>query len=345
LHRDAGASLSKDKKRKRAAIGIDIGGTKSLYALFDEDFEVIAEEKLPTHPDEGGIRVFDRGMAKAVRSLMRAADRRGLRVRHVGAGVAGEIDMRRGVVRQSPNLTFLDGYAFRERLEKLTGAKVLVVNDVLAGLYGEHRLGAARGTRHAIGVFIGTGVGGALIIDGRLHLGASGIAGDIGNYLLHTVDTTQDASRKEVLDNVASRTAIAGDAAALVAKRKAPKLRANVGSDVKNIKSGDIAEAIRAGDEAVEKLVRSRIAIVGVAVSNLVDFINPDVVVLGGGLVEAMPGLIRREVEKALKVHASKRAGKAVKVVVAKLLKHAGTTGAAKLAVDFFSGERALDLP
>jgi glucokinase len=338
-------SQDRKRKRKRASIGIDIGGTKSLYALFDASFEVLAEEKLPTHPEKGGIGVFDRGMSKAVKALLRAAAKRGLKVKHVGAGCAGEVDMRRGIVRSAPNLTFLDGYAFRDRLEKITGAKVFVVNDVLAGVYGEHRLGAARKARHVIGVFIGTGVGGAMIVDGRLHLGATGIAGNIGNYLLHAVDAAQDSSRKQLLDNVASRIAIAGDAAALAAKHKAPILRAAVGTDVTDIKSADIAEAIRKGDKAVEELVRSRIAIVGAAISNLVDFINPDVVVLGGGLVEAMPSLIRRQVEKGIAAHSAPRAAKAVKVVVAKLHSHAGTAGAAKLAVDMFSDDPPFELP
>ncbi len=114
---------------------------------------------------------------------------------------------------------------------------------------------------------------------------------------------------------------------------------------MKEIKSGDIADSIRGGDKSVEKLVRSRVTVVGTALSNLVDFINPDMVVLGGGLVEAMPNLIRREVEKAVRAHASPGAAARVKVAVAELHDHAGTVGAAKLAVDMFSGRPPLDVP
>jgi glucokinase len=335
--------VAKDSGRARATIGIDIGGTKSLYALFDDKFEVLAEEKLRTHPEKGGAKAFTRALGGAVAGLLAEARRRGLEVRAVGAGCAGEIDLAEGVVRSSPNLAFLDGYPLRARLGKLTGSRVFVLNDVQAGLYGEFRLGAARKARHVIGIFLGTGVGGALIIDGRLHLGASGLAGDIGNYSLHTADGA-DSARKEVLDNVASRTAIAGDAAALAAKRWAPKLRAAAGTDVTDIKSGVLAEAIRAGDKAVEKLVRSRAAVVGSALSNLVDFINPDLVVLGGGLVEAMPRLIRREIEKAIQAHAAPKNAAAVKVVVARLAGHAVTAGAARLALDMFSGNPPLPI-
>jgi glucokinase len=334
----------KKDKKARAYIGIDIGGTKSLFALLDAKFEIVAVAKFRTQPDKGGVRAFDKQMRDAVRGLLAEAERRQLKVKIVGVGCAGDIDMKAGIVRSSPNLTFLEGFAFRARLEKLTGARVFVGHDVQTGLYGEHRLGAAKKGRYVLGVWIGTGVGGALILDGRLYLGANGLAGDIGNYLLHSVDVSQESPRKEVLDNVASRTAIAGDAAALAAKRAAPELRKSAGTDVREIRAGDLADAIRKGDKAVEKLVRSRANVVGAALSNLVDFLNPDTIVLGGGLVYALPQLMRREIARSIEAHATPKAGKAVKVVVAKLRDHSGTVGAAKLAVDMFSDAPPIDL-
>lgn len=330
---------------KRAYIGIDVGGTKSLFALFDERFEVLAEEKFRTHPEKGGAGAFTRRMDRTVKKLLRVAKKRGLTVKATGVGCAGDIDMKAGVVRNSPNLPFLTGYDFRQKLEKMTAAKVFLGNDVHCGLYGEYRMGAARKGRHVIGIWVGTGVGGAVIINGHLHLGATGLAGNIGNYVLHAVDVTSDsAPRKEVLDAVASRTAIAGDAAALAAKHHAPSLRKMAGTDVTDIKSGDLADAIRKGDKAIERLVRSRAAVVGAALSNLVDFLGPDTIVLGGGLVEALPQLMKREIRNAIDAHAATKAAKAAKVVVAKLHDHAGTVGAAYLALDMFSVDPPIDL-
>ena len=335
---------AKHKRKRRATIGIDIGGTKSLYALFDERFEVLAEEKFRSHPPKGGLTAFEASHAKAVRKLMREAHRRKLDIEAVGMGIAGRVDLREGVVLNAPSLEFLQGYTFQQRLQKETGARVFVCNDVHAGLYGEFTLGAARGASHIIGIWIGTGVGGALVIDGKLHMGASGLAGDIGNYLLQPVDAAKDAPRKEVLDGVASRTAIAADAAALAAKKYGSKLRKIAGTDVRDITSGNIAKAIKRGDKAVERLVRSRAQLLGAVLSNLVDFINPDMVVLGGGLVSAIPKLIRREIEKTIQAHATTRAAQAVKVVSSKLADHAGTTGAARLALDMYSGRPPIDL-
>ncbi|MDQ3024905.1 MAG: ROK family protein [Pseudomonadota bacterium] len=332
------------KGRKHAYIGIDVGGTKSLFALFDAEFEVVAEEKFRSHPEKGGAKAFSRLLESAIHSLMRAAAKRGLEVKVVGVGCAGDIDMRRGSVRSSPNLPFLNGYRFGPRLARLTGAKVFVGHDVQTGLYGEFMLGAARKARHGIGIWVGTGVGGAIVIDRRLYQGATGMAGDLGHYVLHAVVTSGDPSRKEVLDNVASRTAIAGHAAALAARHRAPSLRKEAGTDVKDIKASDLAESIRKGDKAVEKLVRSRASVIGTALSNLVDFLNPDVIVLGGGLTEAMPVLMRSEIRRAIDAHAVPKAARAVKVVVAQLHSHAGTTGAAKLALDMFSDRPPIDL-
>ena len=103
------------------------------------------------------------------------------------------------------------------------------------------------------------------------------------------------------------------------------------------IKSGDLAKAIRNGDKAIEELVRSRARIVGIALSNLVDFINPDVIVLGGGMVEAMPALMREEIRTGIGDHGAASAIEGLKVVVASLKDHAVAAGAAKLAVDRFS--------
>lgn len=329
---------------KRAYIGIDIGGTKSLYALLDERFQVLDEKKLRTHPDKGGAEAFTTAMSRAVKSLLKEAKSRKLEVRCVGVGCAGDIDMKTGTIRASPNLSILDGYPLHDKLERLTGAKVFVGHDVQAALYGEFRRGAAKKARHAFGVWIGTGVGGALLIDRKLHLGACGVAGDIGNYLLHAIDVSQDVVRKEVLDSVASRTAIAADAAALAAKHNAPALAKAGGTDVREIKANVLAAAIRRGDKAVEKLVRSRVSVVGAALSNMVDFLNPDTIVLGGGLVEAMPRLVKGEIRKAIDAHTTKKASKAVDVVVSKLLDHAGTIGAACLAVEMFSAAPPIDL-
>ena len=317
---------------KLGSIGIDIGGTKTLFALFDPKFEPLEEIKIKTG-DIPSAKEFKEVLTEHLTTLTKKAAKSELSLAGVGIGCAGSLHGD-GSVKTSSNIRFLEGFQLRSVVSKLTSLNVTLVNDVDAGLYGEQQFGAAVGCKHVIGIFIGTGIGGAVIIDGKLYRGASGHAGDIGHYLLQPFGPLSGSDRHGVLDDVASRTAIAADAATIALKHAAPQLLKIAGTDVKKISSGILAESIEKGDEEIEKLVRSRSHMVGIVLSNIVDFLNPEMLVLGGGFTDAMPEIVRKEVEAGVRAHASEEAGKALKVVAAKLNRHAVTTGAAKLALD-----------
>jgi glucokinase len=270
---------------KRGLIGIDIGGTKTLFALFNEKLEVLEDIKIGTHAEKGEEK-FTESLEESIENLLKKAKKEDLQILTVGVGSAG-VPGDKGTMKESPSIPFLKGYPLQSRLAKLTGANVYLANDVQAGLYGEYYFGAAVGYRHVLGIFFGTGIGGAAILDGKPYFGAAGRAGNIGHYVLQAAGG--QSQRPEILDNVASRTAIAGDAAALAAKQQAPHLLKASGTDIRDIRSDDLAEAIKKGDKTVEELVKGRARIAGMAISNLVDFLNPDMVLLGGGLVESMP--------------------------------------------------------
>jgi glucokinase len=201
-------------------------------------------------------------------------------------------------------------------------------------LYGELKVGKASGYNDVIAIFIGTGIGGALAIGGKLHYGSSGAAGNIGHYLLHAFGPLAGSERHGILDDFASRISIAGTAATFAAKNWAPNLRRLAGTDVKDIKSSAFAKAIRAGDRNIEELVRSRVHIVGIVLSNMVDFLSPELILLGGGLTDAMPQLVRQEVRRGIEAHSTASALKGLKVVTTRHKGHAVTVGAAKFALD-----------
>jgi glucokinase len=316
-------------------IGIDLGGTKTLLALFDEKFRLIEQVKFKTLPQKGEKR-FTRMLTEAAEQLTKTAREKGLSLVGVGIGCAGLVDDSAPVLKESPNIPFLKDYPFGARLKKITGANVVIGNDVHVGLYGEHQFGAAMGCANVIGVFLGTGVGAALMIDGKLYKGASGAAGEIGRFLLQPMGPLAGSERHGILDQVASRTAIAGEASSMAAKQWAPYLFKKVGTNVAKIQSRVLAQSIKGGDKAIEDLVRSRARIVGFVLSNLVNFLSPEMVVIGGGMVEAMPKIILKEVETGMREFLVPAVAKTVKVAVAKLEDHAVTTGAAKLALDSF---------
>ena len=319
-----------------ATIGIDIGGTKILCALFDERFQVVAHIKDGTEA-ELGEKSFMKKLRRHLKTMSTTARQQGLEVLAVGLGSAGVVDRTAGIVRECLSIPFLEQYPLRTRVAALTKAHVAIANDVAAGLYGEQQLGAAIGCRHALGFFFGTGVGGAILINGELYEGALGRAGDIGHYVLHAMGP----GREDTLDNAVSRTALAAEAAALAAKQQAPSLLEAVGTDVQEIKGRDLARAIERGDAAVEEIVRSRVRLAGTAISNLVDFINPDVVVLGGGLVEALPRIVLHEISEAVQAHCVGEVARTTRIVIASLGDYVVAAGAAMLAFDSLRREVA----
>lgn len=318
-----------------ATIGIDIGGTKTLIVLFDEKFGAIEEFKFKTRPDKGR-KEFLQNLSDGISILLRKVKKRRLLLAGAGAGCSGKIDGRKGIFQESHNIPFLKGYPLAEHLAEMTGTEVLLANDVQMGLHGEHQLGAAAGLRHVLGIFFGTGIGGAIIIDGKLHVGASGAAGEIGHCLVSPMGPLTGSERQGVLDEFVSRQAIAGAAAAISARQWAPNLFKAAGADVTRIHSGTLADSIRAGDKKIEEMVRSRARMAGLALSNFVDFLSPEMVVLGGGLVEAMPELFLKEVGAGILEHTVPCVRKTTRVVLAALKGRAVAAGAAKMAWDRF---------
>jgi glucokinase len=327
----------------RAIIGVDIGSSKTLYCLFDERFRVLKEKKVPTEAESP--REFDEALRGNVRRLARFAHREGYALACTGVGVAGPLERRKGALRWHPVSLPLDGYRLEERVASVTGPAVLVGNDAHLGLYGEHKLGAARGRKHVLGCFFGTGAAGGLILDGRLHTGTSGRCGDIGHYMISPIGPLAGSERQGVLDDVVGRSAMAGAAAAYAAKRWAPALYRIAGTDAAKIRSGALAKAIKGGDAIIENMVRSRARIAGIALSNLADFLDPEMLVIGGGLVDAMPKLFLREVREAVRRHGVPEVSDRLKVRLAELGPRVVAAGAAKAAWDRFIAEDAVPDP
>src|SRR5262245_23305306 len=217
--------------QKSGSIGIDVGGTKTLFALFNDQFQVVEEVKVKT---EGTKQTaFAKTLKESVALLLKKASKQRFTVSAIGVGCAGFVDAEKKVVNSAPNIPALDGFSFNDALADVMDVRIRLSNDVHAALYGEHKLGAAVGCKHLIGIFLGTGIGGAIIINGKLYLGAGGHAGNIGHYLLQPLGPLAGSDRGGQLDSIASRAAIAGEAAALATKRRAPYLLDSVGTDVK----------------------------------------------------------------------------------------------------------------
>ncbi len=317
---------------KKYWIGFDLGGTKMLCVLFDHKFNVVASIRKKTKAEEGAPNSLDRIVDMIERALEEGhVERDSLGA--IGLGCPGPLDLDNGIVLQAPNLGW-ENVEIKNILQKKFKTPVAVANDVDAGTYGEYRFGAAQKARCVVGVFPGTGIGGGCVYEGHLLRGKTGSCLEIGHMMVSNSSRLCGCGRRGCIETVASRLAIAAECAIAAYRGDAPILQQMAGTDISKIRSGTLADAIKAGDKAVEKIVRNAAKQLGLGVGNIINILNPDIVVLGGGLIEAMKDIFIPEVKDAVSKRAMPAFAKGVDIVAAKLDDLATAMGAAALAAE-----------
>jgi glucokinase len=219
-----------------------------------------------------------------------------------------------------------------KKLVSAFGCPVHVLNDVDAGVFGEYTSGAGRDERCVVGVFPGTGIGGGCVYEGRLIRGGGFSCMEIGHIPVVPDGPLCGCGRRGCLETVASRLAIAGAAAAAAYRGEAPTLLGLAKSNVAKMRTGVLTKAIEGGDVVVEKIVRQAAQWLGRGVAVVVNLLAPDCVVLGGGLVEAMPELYREEVTASVAAHVMPSFEGTYRIAVAELGDDAIVVGAAAWA-------------
>jgi glucokinase len=280
----------------------------------------------------GGRRAFSKRLAEAVQQLAAHAQKAEMELIGVGIASAGRVDCEKRLIVESPNILCLEGFDIGRVVKRAVKLESVIGNDVQLALYGEHQLGVAKECQHVLGVFFGTGVGGAAIIDGRLFEGASGHGGQVGATLTHSIGGAETLESHGILDRIASKAAIAGAAIGMGVKQWAPNLYKEVGTDISLVSWGALSRARKAGDKQIDDLVRGRLRVVGIALSSIVNFMNPEMLVLGGGLTEEMPRLVVPAVESGMREYLVPEVSRKLKIKAAKFGNRAGALGAAKLA-------------
>lgn len=278
-------------------VGIDLGGTKTLATVYGAEFEPLASRMKKTLPHEGFEACVRRISSTVKQALNRAAVEID-EVSAIGIGSPGTLDLDRGVILDAPNLGWKNA-PLAEALQKLFQCPVVLGNDVDLGVYAENCFGAARGARCVIGVFPGTGIGGGCVYEGRILRGSRGSCLEIGHVPVAPDGPECGCGQIGCLEAVASRLAIASAVARAAYCGQAPYIMKHAGTVVSRIRTPMIAEAIRHGDSAVERIVRRAARAIGVAVAGAVHMLAPDVVILGGGLVDDLPEIFLPEVEAA----------------------------------------------
>ena len=318
----------------RFVLGIDIGGTNLVVGSVAEDgSSMVASASEPTHSEAGASDVVDRLVGLAERAI--ATTRReapGAEILGVGVGAPGPLDTKRGIVLLTPNLGWVN-MPLRQLIHDRLALPAALDNDANCAVLGEWWVGAARGARHAIGITIGTGIGGGLIIDGQLYHGASDVAGEIGHTTIDTEGRRCKCGNYGCLEAYASGPNIALRAVEELEAGAESRLRALVGGDLQKITAQTVYQAAADGDELALEVVNDTAKFLGVGIGNLLNVFNPEVVVVCGGVTLAGDHLfepLRREVAR----RAFKPAVTACRIVPGELAGTAGVYGAAKVFLD-----------
>jgi glucokinase len=316
-----------DEKSSGRWIGFDLGGTKMMATVFDSDFQIVGKKRKRTQGQQGAEAGIER-IVETIHQAIKDSDVKADDIQGIGVGCPGPVDLRHGIVLEAVNLGW-NQVPLQKALEKEFGCPAAVLNDVDAGVYGENELGAGRGARTLLGIFPGTGIGGGCVYDGQIICGENRSCMEIGHVEVTSGGNLCGCGRRGCLETEASRLAISAEIAKAAYRGETKFLVEKVGTNLTDIRSGVLAAAIEAGDEVVEQIVRKAAGMIGIAVANFVHLLCPDKIVLGGGMVEALPELFVETVTETARQRVMPSYVESFQVVAAELGDYATAMGAA----------------
>ncbi|MEO6812242.1 MAG: ROK family protein [Isosphaeraceae bacterium] len=315
-------------------VGVDLGGTKIVVGVVDAKHQILGRAKRSTPAQKGGEAILEAILGAIGEALTEAA----LSVKDlagVGVGSPGPLDPERGIILFSGNLN-VENYPLGPDLERALGRPVLVRNDVWAGGYGELRLGAGRGARDLITAFVGTGIGGCVIMRGEIVAGATGNAGELGHIVLKTNGPKCGCGQRGCLEALASRTAIARRIRKAIRRGESSTLSTALRSKSDRLKSHDLAAAYHGGDALAIKEVTRAAHYLGLGLASLINVLGPEVVVVGGGVTEALGASYLDLVRASARPHILYDPDQKIRIEPAALGDDSGLLGAALMAREQF---------
>ncbi|HLI71324.1 MAG TPA: ROK family protein [Ktedonobacteraceae bacterium] len=333
-------------KSKTYALGIDLGGTKVLTSVVDVmTGEVIASVRKRTKAEKGQDFISKRTVELAESVLNDSQLPKDAEIVAIGVGAAGQIDRKAGVILDAPNLG-VRNLDLGELLGKQFGKPVSVGNDVEVATIGELYYGSGRGYKNFVCVFVGTGIGGGIVRNGHIYTGMTGTAGEIGHVPIEAGGRLCGCGNRGCLEAYASRTAITRAIMAEIHHGRKSVLADEAAQQLKQgetiIRSGLLADAIKQNDALTIEIVTEAADYLGYGLGGVINFYNPECVILGGGVIEAIDLLFERARSRALTIALSQPASH-TKIMRTKLGDFSGVVGAACLAAEAAGYELGLE--
>jgi len=276
---------------KDHVIGIDLGGTKIATGILNRDGNVLHRQVTRCHAGENPEIVID-AIVENVNLLFSHSNFSLEAIRGIGVGSTGHIHSEKGIVLTSSNLPGWDNHPLKKVLEQRLGAKVILDNDANCAAWAEFKYGAGRGSRHMCYITFSTGCGMGIVIDGKLYQGATGTAGEIGHVLVNPDGPLCTCGKKGCLMSYACGLALSRMAEEYLESDKPTLLRDLVNADDCRIAGEDIAKAAQLGDQAAIEMIMTAGRYFGYGLSTIIQVLNPDCIVIGGGLVNIGPILL-----------------------------------------------------
>ncbi|MEI7998263.1 MAG: ROK family protein [Candidatus Omnitrophota bacterium] len=279
-------------------IGIDIGGTKIAGAVVTERGKILSRAKIAS-PAKANPKTIFACLVELIEELKASVNLKNSQILGIGLGVPGIIDTKKDYILAAPNIN-LTGFPLSAQLKKKYRTKISMTNDVNAGLLGEAWLGVAHGLNQVVGIFPGTGVGGAVLTDGNLLLGTQGAATELGHMIMQVGGPLCHCGNHGCLEALTSRWAMERDIRALIKKgRKSIVKELNNGS-LTTIKSRVLKESLQKKDVVVSSVIKQASLVLGQSCVSINHIFNPQAIVFGGGVIKACGFFMIPIIEKAL---------------------------------------------
>ncbi len=318
-------------QRGKLVLATDLGGTNLRTALVNDRGEILAQMRKPTNADKGKEKVFEKliTMLKATASKHKTPLKK---INGICIGVAGPVDAELGVVLTSPNLNDWVNVPLRDILEEEFKIPVIIENDANAAALGEHWMGAGKGAKSLVCITLGTGIGGGIVLNDKIWHGATGFGAEIGHTTIIRNGFKCKCGNRGCLEAYASATGMVR----LMHKAlsKTSKLQDNVDEERLN-KDGAkyINELAAKGNKNALWVIKEMTQILGIAIVNIAHTLNPEVIVIGGGVAN-MGSKLFEPLRKEVKKRAFEKAVEYLRIVPAKLGDNAGIIGAARSALN-----------
>ena len=321
----------KPVRRRTYYAGVDLGGTKILAAVFDERGRQVSREKKSTKRDLGEAVVLQR-VEECIHEALAAAALPHTAIAALGIGVPGLVDTNGEIVRVAPNLGW-QNVPLARLLSKRLDIPVTVVNDVQAGTLGVGEYGAGRGLKSFVCMFLGTGLGGGIVIDGQLYRGSTGMAGEVGHMAVIPVDGPKcGCGNRGCLEAVVSRSAIVRRIVREIKDGRKSVVKQLCDGDLTRIRSRILSTAYRQGDGLVREVIHEVCEYTGIGAAILINALNPQAVILGGGVIEALGDRMLPRITKSAWAHVIAPSRERIRIKDTGLGDDAGILGAALAA-------------